>query len=387
MSDWRNVLTRFASNADDHFDKLIHRFRQRTGRIKPVQIVPYRGFGNSEGIYVKGRVLENRNIALPEDNDTIWENMVSMYKRFETNEIPNVQVQIKLGANTDIVKTDSEGYFESNLTLTQPLPVSRAWHDLELTLLEPGLSKLGEVKAVGQILVAPPFSQFGIISDIDDTILVSQATNWLRMARLAFLGNARTRLPFPGVAAFYRALQTGSDSSLFNPIFYVSSSPWNLYDLLIDFCSVQGIPKGPLMLRDIGVSETQFLKSSHLAHKTIQIEHVLRMCRDLPFILIGDSGQHDPEIYRQVVKDYPGRIKTIYIREVTSESRRLEVQQVIEEVAALGTPMLLVKDTLEAASHAAEHGYIDAESLPDIRADKRADEAKPKDLDLFMDEL
>jgi phosphatidate phosphatase APP1 len=118
-----------------------------------------------------------------------------------------------------------------------------------------------DVSADGHILVPPAASQFGVISDVDDTILVSGVTNLLRMARLAFLNNARTRLPFAGVAAFYRALQSGPESTLFNPVFYVSSSPWNLYDLLVDFCAVQGIPKGPFMLRDVGVDEDKFLSA------------------------------------------------------------------------------------------------------------------------------
>ena len=70
------------------------------------------------------------------------------------------------------------------------------------------------------------------------------------MAKLTLLHNAHTRLPFEGVAGFYQALQRGRDGEAYNPVFYVSNSPWNLYDLLEDFLDVHGIPRGPLLLRD-----------------------------------------------------------------------------------------------------------------------------------------
>ncbi|MBD0260917.1 MAG: DUF2183 domain-containing protein, partial [Cytophagales bacterium] len=235
-------------------------------------------------------------------------------------------------------------------------------------------------------LIPPAASQFGVISDVDDTILVSGVTNLLRMARLAFLNNARTRLPFAGVAAFYRALQSGPESTLFNPVFYVSSSPWNLYDLLVDFCAVQGIPKGPFMLRDVGIDEDKFLSGTHAGHKAVQIEHILRVCHNLPFVLIGDSGQHDPEIYLQVLKDYPDRIRAIYIREVTRKRRRTQITRLMAEAQALKVPMLLVKDTVEAAEHAATFGLIDPDAIPDIRADKRHDEEAPTDLEQMVGE-
>ena len=386
MAHWKSVIGKLASNTDDHFDELLMQYRRRTGRLKPVQIVPYRGFGNVQEIYLRGRVLEDRNIPEPGDKDSVWRNLLSMYRRFNSGEIPGVQVQLLLGNNTHIATTDREGYFEFRLPVTEPLPSTRAWHRAEVKLIEPFVASQTEVSADGHILIPPAASQFGVISDVDDTILVSGVTNLLRMARLAFLNNARTRLPFAGVAAFYRALQSGPESTLFNPVFYVSSSPWNLYDLLVDFCAVQGIPKGPFMLRDVGVDEDKFLSATHAGHKTVQIEHILRVCPSLPFVLIGDSGQHDPEIYLQVLKDYPTRIKAIYIREVTRERRRGQITRLMAEAKALNVPMLLVKDTVEAAEHAAAFGLIDPDAIPDIRADKRYDEEAPTDLEQLVGE-
>ncbi len=363
-----------ANNAEDYFDQLKYRLFLRLGKIDPIQIVPYRGFGHAQQVYLKGRVLEDKGVKPSADNDTVWDNLLAMYKRFESDEIPGVRIRARFQGMEQVVVTDSEGYFEVRLSLTEPLLPTRAWYDMELELLDDVVPGQGLVSAKGQVLVPPPSSLFGIISDVDDTVLKSDATSLLKMARLTFFNNARTRLPFEGVSAFYRALQSGSDNSLFNPIFYVSSSSWNLYDLLVDFCSVHGIPKGPFFLRDIGFDKNNLLRSSHLSHKMQQIEHILGMYPHLPFILIGDSGQHDPEIYRQVVKDFPGRIRAIYIREVTTEVRRQQVSELAEALKSEGVEMLLVKDTVAAAIHAAERGYIDAESIPEIRAAKKVDE-------------
>ncbi len=97
----------------------------------------------------------------------------------------------------------------------------------------------------------------GVISDIDDTVLQSSATNYLRAAQLMFLDNARTRFLFAGVAALYHALSADGRNLA---IFYVSSSPWNLYELLTDFFDFQGFARWySLFLKDYGITADQFI--------------------------------------------------------------------------------------------------------------------------------
>ena len=137
------------------------------------------------------------------------------------------------------------------------------------------------------------------------------------------LGNARTRLPFPGVAGFYRALRDGATGDENNPIFYVSSSPWNLYDVISEFMDLQEIPRGPILLRDWDYQPRIALVAiRHFDHKGVAIRNIMQMYPELPFILIGDTSQHDPEIYRQFVEEFPGRIPAIYIRDVTQNAER-----------------------------------------------------------------
>ena len=117
--------------------------------------------------------------------------------------------------------------------------------------------------------------------------------------------NARTRLPFAGVSAFYKSLQLGRNGKRNNPFFYVSSSPWNMYDLLHDFLDINEIPQGPILLRDFGLEKDKLFRSDHMGHKYKEIENILLTYPELNFVLIGDSGQEDANIYREVVKNYP----------------------------------------------------------------------------------
>jgi len=165
-------------------------------------------------------------------------------------------------------------------------------------------------------------------------------------------------------AAFYDALQRGPEGQAYNPIFYVSSSPWNIYDLLEDFLDVHGVPAGPLFLKDWSLT----VLGKHRDHKLGIIRRLLATYPELPFVLIGDSGEEDPEIYSQAVREHPGRIRAIYIRDVTTAARDAEVRAIAEEVRGLGVEMVLAPDTAVAAEHAASIGLIAPDSVPEIRA-------------------
>jgi len=377
MSDWGHLLTKAASRIEERFDQLKFGLKLRTGWLDPVKIQPYRGHGTSKLLYLKGRVLERKGITSPQETDSVWLNILNMYRRFDSDEIPGARLRVRYGGNEFEAETDEEGYFDLQIEPREAFPEERVWHEVELELLEPKAKNQGRVRAVGHVLVPPPKAEFGVISDIDDTIVLTGATDPIAMARIVVLNNPHTRLPFEGVAAFYQALRKGCRGGGYNPIFYVSSSPWNLYDLLVDFLNIQGIPLGPLFLRDLGLEEDKFIKSGHHEHKLKQIRTILDTHTQLPFVLIGDSGQEDPEIYRQVVDEYPGRIKVIYIRDVALEERDISVKRIIDDLRPRGVEMVLVADTITAAEHAVNCQLIAAEALSSIRIDKAKDEQAP----------
>lgn len=352
--------------------------------MRPYQIIYYRGFGSPRAVWLTGRVLRQNELVSPADEAPFWDNLSASVSRFLTDEVGGITIRIETFGQVFRTVTNNEGYFDITIDPAIELPTGRAWFPVRYALegvLQPegyeGISGSGtrEVIKDGQLMIAPAYSQFGVISDIDDTVLVTGATSFWQTLRLTFLENAFTRLPFAGVAAFYRALQGGAVTTLFNPIYFVSSSPWNLYDLLIDFFRIQGIPKGPILLRDLELSASMLSQEGHHLHKMAMIQKVMAINPELKFVLLGDSGQQDPEIYADIIRYNPGRIVVAYIRDVSRESSRDKaVQHLIQTAAAHNVPMLLVPNTVAAAEHAAALGLIDPDALPEIRADRKADE-------------
>lgn len=354
MSDWWGRLARLAEGVEGHVDAALGDRIRGLGVVGPARVCFFRTFGTDERIMVRGRVLRDRLHAPAGESDVRWRNLLAAVGRFESDEVPGARVRARYCGTEVEVVADIEGYFAVTIEGSAPAEGSLEWRQVEGELLSPP-----GVAGRGHVLVPHAGARFGVISDLDDTVIRTGVRNVVRMLAATFLENARTRLPFPGVAAFYHALRASGSGEATNPIFYVSSSPWNLHDYLLEFLQVRGIPVGPVMLRDWGTSRGSLLPPGHRVHKGDAIERIFRTYPSLPFVLIGDSGQRDPEIYREMAMRHPGRVLAAYIRDVTADPfRAAQVSRLAAEIGDLGTTMLLVDDTLAAAVHAAEHGWI-----------------------------
>ena len=371
--NWKKLFKDSVSNIEEQFDDFTFKLRRRLKLNDPVQIVPYRSYGTVNRLYLKGRVLEDKLLKAATDKDSIFTNLLNMYKRFESDEVPGAILKVSFQDQTHQVITDEEGYFLLNLAPSQVLHLDDIWHNLEIELEHAPIPHEKNIKASAEVLIPPFDAEYGIISDIDDTIVETSATNALRMARTVFLNNARTRLPFAGVSEFYKSLQLGRNGKRNNPFFYVSSSPWNLYDLLKDYLDLNEIPAGPLLLRDFGLEENKFISSGHMGHKFKEIENILLTYPHLNFVLIGDSGQEDPSIYQEVAKQYPGRVLAIYIRDVQLANREKIALEIAEKTRTQDLEMLIIDNAAEAAEHAAKIGLIYTETLPAIEIEKEQD--------------
>jgi phosphatidate phosphatase APP1 len=341
----------------------------------PIQIVGYRGYGTSGRALVLGRVLQDENVRAPDASQSRWRNLIASLRRIESDPLPFARVRARLAAAAQAAPTeivaDDEGFLRHWLHVPEPLG-SPGWHSIDLHLADAPNDK--PVRSTTRILTPAPTATFGVVSDMDDTVLQSEVTSFLRAARIVLLENALTRLPFPGVAAFYRALERGATGAEANPIFYVSSSPWNLYDVIDGFLEAQRIPTGPLLLRDWDLGR---LSERHARHKGTVIREIFDTYPELPFLLIGDSGQEDPEIYAELVRERPGRIRAVYIRNVTASTERAgRIRALAREIADAGSTLVLADDTMAAARHAALHGWIASDSLDEIGGEKRDDEGK-----------
>lgn len=361
-----DIVSRLAHTLGKNLRGAKRTFDRKIGKTEHPQIYPYRGFGNATTALVMGRALRDPGLSAAELTDSWARNLVNSYKRIETDELAGAHIRAAFGAISQDMVADDEGFFRATLGLsTPPPPDSGFWHEIRLELVEP-VVEAGAPVAHALTLFPPDDAEFGVISDLDDTVIQTGATNVLRMVKATLLHNARTRIPFPGVAAFYAALQRGSTGTGFNPIFYVSSSPWNLYDVIEQFMALQSIPMGPTLLRDWGMALDR-IPFGHAAHKLSSIRGILATYPDMKFILMGDSGQEDPEIYREVVRENPGRILCTYIRDVTTgRPRGAALAAIAREIEEAGSALVMAPDTISAARHAAAAKWIREDTFREI---------------------
>ena len=164
------------------------------------------------------------------------------------------------------------------------------------------------------LFTIPASARIGIISDVDDTIMVTQVPTLWKAVYNVLLLNPRKRMPVPGMSALYARLRVMLPDA---PFFYLSTSPWNVEGSIRHFISHHGYPEGPLLLRDLDPRPKTFIPSG-VQHK---LEFVSQLMNDFPgmrFILIGDDGQGDPFTFSVIARHYPGRILAIGIRQVAT---------------------------------------------------------------------
>ena len=350
--------------------------KKNLGWLGTPVIYPYTGYCNGREVRLSGSVIEDRGLSKPHERQSNWSNILAMIKRYVGDEFAGVRISIEFMGHKEIVETDETGFFGCEFLLSKKVNEEVQWETARYRLLDQIIEDQPEVEASGSVLMISRKPQFMVISDIDDTFLVSHSTRTVKKIRLMLFKNALTRLPFPGVAAFYRALQKGTDHQSFNPLFYVSSSERNLYDLLFEFCKFRDIPKGPFLLREMQTSIRKLITAGggdHL-HKLEKIRSLLKFYPEIPVILIGDSGQRDPEIYLRVVKEFPGRVASIYIRCIGRQRKIDKTADLAAEAAGLNVDMILVQNTEEASRHAVLNGFIKGDALGPIEKEKQKDE-------------
>ena len=230
------------------------------------------------------------------------------------------EVPVKLGEQTvNVGPTDANGhaYLATKLQATRlgNLAVTKP-EALTLTLGADS-SGPGQVLAGELFLVEP--TGLSVISDIDDTIKITEVRDREAMLRNTFLRSFR---PAPGMASLYERWRT-NDHAQFH---YVSASPWQLYPALAEFRRTNGFPAGTFHLKTLRLKDESFLDlfQSPVEYKLGVIEPLLAKFPQRRFILVGDSGEADPEVYGEVTRRHPEQIERILIRDVTNEDERAE---------------------------------------------------------------
>lgn len=286
-------------------------------------VEPFLAFGNSEVVFLKGRVISAYTEKRPSSRNNWLKNILASIRRYSGSAIPLAKVEITFQEKSYVVSTDEDGVFE--LQIGECKPNDELSEVVVFKVLEPVSRK----SQVAHLEVVRYEGETGVISDIDDTIIISHSTDIGKKFWLSISKNAFTRRPLPGVSSFYKKI---TENGII-PIFYVSSSDWSLFDLIRDFLRFRHIPEGPILLKDKHINLKNIWKSGggNHNHKFEKIELLFGLYPEMCFYLIGDSGQEDPEIYAEMIKKYPSRVKGVFIRLVgeISPERKEKLNHVI----------------------------------------------------------
>ena len=346
------LLHALALRAEDVVQRSVSSALLRAGR--PVRVVPFSGTSGTGGTRVTGRVLVQLSGAEPPTSAAGgWQLLRANVVPFVTVEVPGARVLLEVGGRSLVDHAYREGYVTAVLDDLR-LPPGR--HPVVLTPQEPA-----GARAVGTVHAPDPAADVAVVSDIDDTVVDSGVAHGpVAVVQTVLLSDATARVPLAGAPELYRALAQAPGGGPDRPVYYVSTSPWNLAELLEDFLRRHGFPSGPLFLTDWGPGRSGLLRIGAHAHKLTALR---RIAADLPgprLVLLGDSGQADAEIYATFAGEHPGRVAAVYIRRagVETPARRARLDASAALLAGTGVPFVVADDSAAFLEHARAAGLV-----------------------------
>ncbi len=312
----------------------------------------YDGYGDMHSIKIFGHVLQISPLPQQNISRSFLNNILSLLRLFIVKPLPRASVLLTLGSERYTTESDHNGFFQF---LFKPVKQLEAgWHTAKVFYSD----GFAEVSSEARVFI-PHEYQYAFISDIDDTFLISHSANLRKRLYVLLMKNVQGRKPFDDVAVHYNLLaKAGATTEIPNPFFFVSSSEWNLYDYIREFCHIHKMPDGILLLSHLKRLK-DFWKTGqgkHLA-KYVRIARILESFPDQQYILLGDDSQQDPEIYAAAVRDFPNKIYAVYLRRVLKVKEDTTKQHLIKMETA-GVFCCYFSHSAEAISHSKKIGLI-----------------------------
>ena len=312
----------------------------------------YRGYVNDEELVVFGHVFKSWAPDKYRMDRKGIRHAVSVIHMFRIKPLENVEIKLKFKNMEVTTKTLADGYFRFTIPFSEKL--ESGWHPYEVSC------KIYEYGIVETSEILKPFeSKVAVISDIDDTFLVSYSGNFLKKLYVLLLKNINKRKVFEDVVPHYQALSRAGqeNETASNSFFYVSSSEWNLYEFIDSFARLHELPKAVIKLKKIktGISDFLFTGRGSHDHKFEKIKDIIMFYPKLEYVLVGDDSQKDPDLYERIVKIFPKNIKAIYIRQ-TSRSKKSKTQKIIKNIESMDVATCYFKRSEEATAHSERIG-------------------------------
>lgn len=303
---------------------------QKQINMANIKLIPYRGIANDTKVVVSGHVFKTHRVKQLKIYHKHFSNLRNALRRYQLSPFKNQPVEVVFDGRKKVVSTDKRGFFKCEFH-EHNLPVG--WHKYRVSFN--GDEEKGEILNPSQDATA-------VISDIDDTVLISHSTDFLRKMNLVLFRNARTRKITPMVKDW--TLHFKDFNQKINPkeFFYVSNSEWNLYDMVRDFFDINQLPKGVFFLQTLRKGLRDLLRTGRIntGHKMDTIRFLFEFYPDKPFILVGDNGQKDIEIYSKMCDHYPDRVRGVMIRKLSSVKEQYRIDNLSLKLAEYNIPLV-----------------------------------------------
>jgi phosphatidate phosphatase APP1 len=344
------------------------RFYRWLGLTGQTVIKVYHGYGHANQLIIYGHVLKQSPLPRRKYSKSILNNTWALLRLFMVKPYPCVKLRTEWDGRILRSETDKDGFFKFEWKDEPPL--EQGWHEMTIQLVNDNDDVITEGKGS---LYIPFATQYGFISDVDDTFLISHSSNLRKRLFVLFTQNARSRKPFEGVVKHYQLLAEGNTTpDAPNPFFYVSSSEWNLYDYLVEFARVNELPRGVFLLNVLKLF-SQMLKTGQNNHEG-KFTRIVRIIENYPkqrFVLLGDSSQQDPYIYESIVNHFPKQIHAVYIRDVYKKNQD-KVKDVLAKIESSGVPCCFFEHSSDAILHSKKIGLINVEQIVEAATEAKA---------------
>ncbi len=314
----------------------------------------YRGYVNDEQLVVWGHVFKSWAPNRYQLDRKGIRHAVSVIHMFRIKPIENMEVQLNFKNLQVTTKTLSDGHFRFNVPFKENL--ESGWHSYTVAckVFDIGIIEIGEV-------LKPYKSKVAIISDIDDTFLISHSRSFLKKLYVLLLRNINKRKIYDDVVRHYQYLSiAGQDSKIAsNSFFYVSSSEWNLYEFIDSFARMHDLPKAVIKLKKIktGISDFLFTGRGSHDHKFEKIKDIIMFYPEIDYVLMGDDSQRDAEIYERICKTFPSSLRAVYIRQ-TKRHKKTKTSLILKNIESMNVPTSYFKNSEEALTHSKKIGII-----------------------------
>lgn len=332
-----------AARFEDWLQDIRERWARRRGHIPTV--VPYTGYGSIEWVRVFCRVLLTR--PLPADASRRRrrrrEQGIRGWRSFTSVPVRDVPVIIEIGDQRVEVLADRGGVVDTKV----PVALEPGWHQVSLRTE-------GAESVEAPVWIVGPDVRFGLISDVDDTVMVTALPRPFVAFWNTFVLDEHARIPTPGMAVLYERLVRAHPGA---PVIYLSTGAWNVAPTLTRFLSRNLYPAGPLLLTDWGPTHDRWFRSGR-EHKVENLRRLANEFPDIRWLLVGDDGQHDEELYARFAAEHPERVAAVAIRRLSAGEAVLAGGRTKAEQHGANVPWVSASDGSNLADQLADVGVL-----------------------------